>query len=492
MHLLYSFSLKKQASALIVFVFLCVFFTQQTHAATLASASATLSTSRPSASSPLSANAALGSGQLAIFSNGSRYLASDSAKIIHDTTTHTGTNIINNNLLIASQSAGFTSVFLSNTTGTAAGAGADVLFVPITAMHVIRFTTSASIPSGGKIVLNYPGITANNDASPSASTFAFNNLQSANVVSNPAGACSGGVSVSSPTITCTTSGGTIAGNTTITILVGCSAQSGGSCTAQVPTLINPTKSATAGTADIWKVGIQTQDVSSVVIDSATIALGTIESVTVRATIDPSLTFTIAGVNSGTALSGVIAGCSQADTTNSGINSTESEVGLGTLSVVPTANNLRINNIAAQTLSVATNGANGYSITATSSGRLINPATGFFLNSSLTPLAFPTTGHFFGAHACGLDTDLTKWETTTSTACNTYRTGSVDPVCKYAWPTQTTPILIAQNNVGPIGNGASCFASGCGLNLVSYAATQDVTLPPGSYQSVITYVATPSF
>lgn len=92
------------------------------------------------------------------------------------------------------------------------------------------------------------------------------------------------------------------------------------------------------------------------------------------------------------------------------------------------------------------------------------------------------------HACGLDTDLTYWNSTGSSACNTYVPGS-NPVCRYGWPNSVAPILVAQDTSGPIGN---TIAAGNGITSVSYAATQDVTLPPGNYQSVITYVATPSF
>lgn len=484
MHLLYSISLKKLVLITGVLAVLCILFTRTTHAASLSSASATLTTSRPSASSPVSADAASGVGQLSIFSNGSRYLASDSAQIVR------GTGIVSNNpVRIASQSAAFTTVYLSGTLGTGAGAGADVLYVPITAMHSIQFTTNTTVPSSGKIVISYPG-TFTNSASPSATTFAFNNLTTANVQSFPASACNS-VSISSsgtPTITCTTNAVQTSG-TTIHIYIGCSAASAVGCTAQVPTLINPTKAATAGTADIWKVGVQTQDASSVTLDNSTIAVGTVETVTVRATIDPSLTFSIAGVNSGTAVNNLNGGCGQSELTNSGINSSATEVGLGVLSIAP-AVDTKLNNIAAQLLTVTTNGANGYSITATSPASLINPSTGFFLNSSTTPLTFPQTGHFFGLHACGADTDLVRWNTNALSACNTYdgTAGSAN-ICKYAWPTATTPMLISQDTSGPIGNG---IPTGNGLTSISYAATQDVTLPPGQYQTVITYVATPSF
>ncbi len=122
MHLLYSISLKRLILITGVFLVLCILFTRTTHAASLSSASATLTTSRPSASSPVSSDAASGVGQLSIFSNGSRYLASDSAQIVR------GTGIVSNNpVRIASQSAAFTTVYLSGTLGTGSGEGADVL-----------------------------------------------------------------------------------------------------------------------------------------------------------------------------------------------------------------------------------------------------------------------------------------------------------------------------------------------------------------------------
>jgi len=490
------FSLKK---VVIFHAFVvCLFFVAsgQAHAATLGSASGTLTTSRPSPSSPLSANAAASSGLLSIFNNGSHFLASDSAKIIRDTPTHTGTLILNSNLNVASQSAGFTTVYLTNSTTNFSGAGADVLFSPITAMHKIAFTTQTTIPIGGRIVITFPG-TGDNSASPSASGFAFNNLTAGNVQANfSSGSSTCTMSITAPTITCTVATAQIAGGTLVTILIGCSAQTGGNCTTQVPTLINPTKSnQSEGVAEVWRVGIQTQDNSGtpVNLDDARIALATVESVTVRATVDPSLSFSIAGVANGVALNAVpsVNGCTQLDTTNTGISSSAVEVGLGSLSVPPPINT-RVGNIAAQSLIVATNTGTGYSITATSSGPLKNPSTGFFLNTALTPQAFPTTSNYFGLHACGEDTDQTQWSSNSVQACNTYVTGSSAPICLYSWPTTTSPVLIAQRASGPVGVGSACNSTGCGQNVVSYAATQDVSIPPGNYTTVVTYVATPSF
>lgn len=480
------FSLWKVLGIFFVFLLCIILNTKQSFAASLASASATLTTSRPSASTPFSSNALTTDTQVSVFNNSSRFLASDSAKVIRAA----GTVITSNNLTIASQSAALTTVYLSNALSANAGAGADVLFVPITSTHTFAFQVQTGIPVSGTIVLTYPG-SANNTASPSATTFAFNNLIAGNVkAAFSAGTSTCSFAVSAPTITCTIATAAVSAGTTVYISVGCSAiSSGGSCTTQVPTLINPTKSsATAGSADIWKVLVQTTDASSINLDSSNIALGTVESVTVRATVDPSLTFDITGVNNATLLSGIYTGCSQADTTNTGIASTATEVPLGSLSNPP-GTTVAIRNISAQKLVITTNGSNGYSLTATSSGALKNPANGYFLNSSVAPLTFSATNHFFGFHACGLDTDLTKWASTGSSACNTYVTGSTDPICKYAWPTQTLPVLIAQRGTGPVG---TAVVAGSGQNVVSYAATQDVTLPPGEYKAVVTYVATPSF
>ena len=462
------------------------------YASDLSVASDTLTTSRPSASTPLSVAALSSDSTLSIFNNGSRFLASDSARIIQGTS---GTQITSG-LVVASQSADLSSVFIATSLGNPAGAGADILQVPITAMHTITFTTVSSIPVGGKIIISFPGL-GNNSASPSASTFAFNGLpnSTAAIKSNPATGCNT-VSVVAPTITCTNSV-IIPAGTPVTVWVGCTAAAS-SCTTQAPYLINPTKSnQTAGAADIWKINISTTNASNSTIDSRTLAIGTVESVTVRANVDPSLTFSIAGVDNGVKVNtNNTTGCLQNDFTNTGINSTATDVNLGTLANSPSATNTTVSNIAAQLLTITTNSANGYVITATSSGHLRNPSLGFFLTDALTPQAFPASGaNFYGFHACGLDTysggiGTTFWNSTASnTACNSYIAGSAGDLCQYGWPTANSSITIANDTTGPIGN---ALTLGSGLTSISYAAGADPSVPPGQYTTIVTYVATPSF
>ncbi len=468
-----------------------LFFVKISHAnaADLINTRDTLSTSRPSAASPFTSNAASNDRTITILNNGSFYLASDSAQIIR----HSTGTILATDIPISSQSAGLSTIYLGDDIGTNTTSGDDILLVPITSTHTIRFTTASEIPAGGDILLTFPGA-ANNSASPSATTFAFNGLNSTGGL--PGGISSHNIScntnsfVFSPQIMCETTGSVPAG-TTITILIGCTAQSGGNCTTQSPTLINPTKTTTTGTADIWKIFIQTRDATDIELDSATVAIGTIDSVTVRASIDPSLTFAITGIGNGSAVNlGNTTGCLQTEITNSGLNSTATEINLGLLADTPSGIDVRVGNIAAQRINISTNAANGYTLSATSSGQLINPTTGFFLASSTTPTAFPSnSSDWFGIHPCGLDVTTATWNSTASTSCNTYISGSTDPICLYAWPTQSAPLTLASDAVGPIGNS---LVTGNGVISVAYAASTDAGVPPGSYSTVITYTATPVF
>ena len=446
-----------------------LFFVQKASAATLASVSDTITTSRPSASTPLSANAASGLTQVSVYDNKSLFLASDSAKLFR---TSTGA-VIDASITVASQSAARTTVYFAEGTGAAGQNGTDVLMVPITAMHKVQFTIPNPIPASGKIVITFPG-SADTSASPSATTFAFNGLTTANASTNIAvngATCTW--AIAAPALTCTVSSA-VSATTTVTILIGCSAQSEGTCTTQVPRFINPTKTAAAGTADTWTLQLKTQDSGSIDIDTAKVKIGTVESVQVQATVDPTLTFVISSIADNTAINtGNATGCTNTENTSSGIGSTATTVDLGTLSTAI--------NISAQLITITTNAINGYSLTATSSGHLINPATGFWIIDSITPAVFPSGGTpWFGIHPCGLDNIGGTW----GTGATAKGSGA-----KYGWPTQTTSVTLAYDTTGPIGN---TLTAGNGLVSVEYAALIDASVPAGLYTAVVTYVATPTF
>jgi hypothetical protein len=355
-----------------------------------------------------------------------------------------------------------------------------VLAAPVTALHTIKFTTINGIPTGGKIILTFPGA-ANNTASPSASAFAFNALGNTQVKFNNA-TCT--VNVSSPTITCTTTGA-VAPNTTITALVGCTAGTT-SCTAPVPRLINPTKTAALGTADLWSIQIDTQDGSSNAIDTGRAKIGTIDAVQVQATVDPSLTFTISGIPDNTNLNsdGTYGLTACTDTTDSGISSSATDINLGFL----TAGTI---NLSAQQLSVTTNAASGYAISATSSGKFINPATGYWIpglnsNTNLTANDTPAPAVFgsnpsegFGISACGPRVNTALW----GTGATAFSSGS-----KYSNP-YNTGVNSYYATIASYGGGVGVSAD---KTNVKYAASINGTTPAGIYSNYFTYVATATF
>ena len=458
-------SLSKKLSIFVLFFLVAgMFFAPKAHA-TLSNTSDTISTSRPSAAAPLSANTAASAVQAQILDNGSMFLASDSA-VIYPDVGETSDATFGKNVASMSAtgvpSAGKRTVYLS---GSCAGMGCftntrhigDVLVVNITAVHTISFITTA-ITSGGTITLTFPGGT--NNASPSATGFSFNGLLNTGVTfgGTAAGLCT--VTVTAPTITCTATSN-IAGGT-ITIAVG-----------SVPTLINPTKTAATGIADLWKLQLSTSNG-----DSERITIGTVESVQVQATVDPTLTFIIAAENSGSPSTWNNFGNCTTDTDvpTSGISSTANTVNLGLLN---TANI----NIANQLIQIATNGDHGYALTATASGHLIDPTSGFWIRDSATPVAIAANAPWFGIHACGKEAITTP---------GNWGTGTAGGGALFAWPTTVTPLAIASITSGPIGGTLSTGGLGSGFTAIEYAAAVDLSVPAGLYSSTITYTATPTF
>lgn len=449
-------------------------------ASTLFSSSDTLTTSRPSPSTPLNGAVAAGVGSVTVYDNGSRFLASDSAHFWG-----LGFNT-DENVIIATTSADNTGVFFTGTTSNAHDSG-KVLATSITSLHTIKFTTVTSITTGGKIIITFPSSNSSdsNQASPSASTFMLNGISTSNIKVNFSAGSATATCTSNtgswsagniPTITCTTATATVAGGTIVTVLVGCSAQSSGVCTTQVPTLINPTKSAAAGTADTWKVNITTTDSSSNTLDTGSTKIGTIESVNVYAHVDPTFTFTIAGVANGFALSGVCTGPNP-DTTNTGIASTTTDVNLGTL-------NASTISVSAQHFTITSNAISGYSITATSSGHLINPANGFFLQDAQTtptgndnpaPASIGAGSGKFGIHPC----------TTTALNVNIPASpgwGTSSPL--FANPSANFYYTLVNSSTLPANSGDDYY--------VEYATSPAGGTPPGDYHTVLTYVATSVF
>lgn len=471
---------KKIICSLLLILLFGFFVTDKTNAASLSNVKDTLTTSRPSASSPLNADQAASATQISVVDNGSMFLASDSAILNIDT----GQTI--ESATVASMSAQISgtpntrNVYLTSSITNTHHKGTAV-FVGVTATHTLQFTTNTSIPNGGKIKITFPGSAANT-ASPSAGTFSFNNLGSSAVKCFPTTACNS-ISISAPSITLTTNA-IQTGGTIIYVLIGCTTQSSGTCTAYAPALINPTKTNAAGTSDQWRVLVETLDASDIVLDSTPIKIATIDSVQVQGIVEPSITFTITGLAHGTNITTQNASCTGGDVTNpgTGLDASATFVNLGVLGN-------GVINISAQELSVSTNAYSGYAITATSSGRFINPATGFWItdanggngltaNDTPVPAVLPATGNpAFGIHPCGADVASGTW----ANAATAFGSGA-----KYSNP-WNTGVNGYYATLATYSQPASSRKTE-----IEYAATVASTTIAGTYKTFFTFVATGTF
>lgn len=353
------------------------------------------------------------------------------------------------------------------------------------AVHTIAFTTVNQIPASGKIVIRFSG-TANNSATPSATTFAFNGLTSSSIQTS--GVTCSSFTISAPSITCITSS-TVPANTKITIIIGCLAQTNGVCTSPSPVLLNPSKSKKAGTSDVWTARIRTQNSSGTDIDVSKAKVATLEGVEVRARIESTLTFSITGINDNVPVNTGNSGCGITETTNSGFASTPTSVNLGRLANTPSFTDTKIGNISAQLLSISTNAPNGYSLTASASGHLINQARSFSLADSTTPLPFPLGKNWFGIHPCGADVAISTWVSGTTHTCSTVTEESSGNICKYAFPGDAGTLTLASDSSGPVGADVS---TGNGVVTIEYAAGIDSTVPADTYSTVVVYTITPTF
>lgn len=475
--------IRKQLLLACLILFLGLFFTQKVNAASLANVSDTISTSRPSASAPLAtAQTATTDTQVTIVSfttpqlnNSPMFLASDSALLLADTGQTASRVNVASESAHDKPSTNQQVVYFTGQIGNTHHAGTTMI-VPVTSTHTIKFTTVAGIPASGHIIIQFP--TGGNIASPSATGFSFNGMTASNptdVKYNNATCTSVTVTSSTGTIDCVLTS-SVAAATTVTVLIGCTAGTT-SCTTFAPRLINPTKGTSAeGTADIWQVLIKTQDNSAIDLDSGRAKIATIEAVQVQGIVEPYITFTISGVTAGSSVCG--------DTTTAGTSPTATFVDLGSL------NSGQVN-IEAQNLTVNTNASAGYAITATSSGRFINPASGFYLsdanggngltaNDTPVPAAIAAGTAKFGIHPCS-----TSGSPAPTVSSGTWGTGGgASNLYSNPWNTGTNGFYASLSS--------TTQPSSASITTVEYAASVTATTPTGIYSNYFTYVATAIF
>jgi len=496
--------IKRLLSIPLFLLLIGVFIAPKAHAASLIDVSDQVSTSRPSSAATLSANLAVGATAAIIGDKGDMFLASDAAILSNDT------GETREILTVASQSASGVpipsqkEVYFTTTAGYTHHTG-DVVIVNITATHLISFTTNAAIPAGGHIILTFPTVGNNTIASPSATGFNFWNLNSGTlstyVQCNPAAACGGAAqTVSGNTITLTTTG---AVSGLVWVSVGCKTglAATGICTNPTPLLINPTVSSvecsgitcqagqTGLANDIWKINIQTTDASNGFLDNGRATVATIQSVQVQAQVEPTMTFTITGLQTTDNYNTIGGTNCGSESPNVGINATATSVNLGILNTSQISHS-------GQSLTLTTNQAFGYDIFATSSGRFINAASGIYFadanqntgpltsNAAPAPAAMPSAGTaaVFGINPCGQDVPSSNPNWGSGLVSAAYFANPWNgPGNGYAMP-------LAIYSGGPSAGTKTTH----GLTVVRFAATIMGTTASGLYTTTVTYTAVPSF
>lgn len=238
--------------------------------------------------------------------------------------------------------------------GTALGAN-DYVISTQSAVHTIAFTLANAVPLSGDIYITIPALDVTgktNDYFPdTASSVALNGF-------DLGGVGTGNISVSSSgcnnnwTVSGVTAGDasndhriqidrhtdTCAAGSTITVTVGDASNK----------LINPAPISTGhtqGTADVYTLNVKTRDGGDNTLDESGIKVAVIEGVLVSATVDETLSVTVAGVASSTSACG--------QTTD--VTTTATSVPWGTIS------NFAAFQEAAQTVTVSTNADAGYTV-----------------------------------------------------------------------------------------------------------------------------------
>ncbi len=274
--------------------------------------------------------------------------------------------------------------------GLTVGASANTpVYATQSGVLSVSFTNGSVIPANGYVLLTIPDPVANgNDGGPdtgstSAETdgagFDLNTMTTSNTATTGGSGCTWGTETLTPgsgaghtykqvtTTACSASG-------TITMTIGDATKG----------LINPARLDTPtayGTADIYKLNIETYGADDILIETTTVAVAVIEGVLVSASIDETLSFVVAGRTG--------AACGATST----ITTTATAVPWGVLATTYAEGTHN----ASQQLTVSTNANSGYKVYAQENDQM-------GLNGNVCDGVTPTSGDFtFGSSTCIRDT-----------------------------------------------------------------------------------------
>jgi hypothetical protein len=242
--------------------------------------------------------------------------------------------------------------------GTALDAN-DYVIATQSAIHTVAFTLANAVPSNGDIFITIPAVNITGktndyfpDTNSSIATNGFDRggVDSANISVSSSGCdnnwdsteiVTSGDASNDHTIRIDRNTNSCTAGATITVTIGDTSKK----------LINPAPintGHTQGTADVYTLNVKTRDGSDNLIDQSNIKVAVIEGVLVSATVQETLTVTVAGVSTGTS-----SVCGQ--TTD--VTTTATSVPWGTIATFATFQE------AAQTVTVSTNADAGYNVKA---------------------------------------------------------------------------------------------------------------------------------
>ncbi len=368
---------------------------QTLDSAGISSASATLANPRLSVYGNV--NAALSSGATVVTmeSSGS-YGDLDTANLFPNDLVGIGTNGL---LQVASISS--STVFTLKNPIANAVLITDNIYATQSGRLTLDFYTAAPIPAGGSIRVEIPAPAANgNDGAPNtgatiaANGFDLNGITSSNIT------CPAGLTAAAPSAGTGGNPHVIACNAASTIPAG--AHFGLIVGDTNRGLINPapvTTGHTRGNADIYTIAIYTKDGAAGAgnnIESVEIRTAPVEGVLVTATVDETLSFTVAGVAVGAA--STYCGVSH---TNAGLTTSATAVPWGIINSSYSVDK----NEAVQQLTVTTNAPTGYNVYAEENDQMGK-------DGAICTGAAPSAGEYtFGTSTCIRDFGSTSSHTT---------------------------------------------------------------------------------
>jgi len=346
--------------ALLIFVsFQSYFFVNPTklNSAALTSVSVTLANSRLSYFGEVGTASLAGDSTVAIRTSGGSGPDLNSTHLFPGDTVNVGPNGAKTVATIIDG----TNFALSTPLTVGAPVGGSI-FATQSGVVTVAFTLASQIPANGYLRITIPDPAANgNDGAPNtAATLALNGWD-LNGVSATDITVSGGTGCNwnaTETVTAGTgSGHTIDATTTTACTAGTVTATIGS----TKNLVNPAKISaghSVGTADYYQWNVATWDsnpATGALIDQTDVSVAVIEGVLISATVDETLTFSIAGVSADSGTTGTCGITRTASTPDS----SSVAVPWGTLSPGYTA----ATHNASQLLTVTTNADGGYAVTA---------------------------------------------------------------------------------------------------------------------------------